>query len=77
MEFSEYCENGVDVGMGLGSVELGWDPESDVEPRLGRSGNEFPELFFFEEEVQWSLVCEDVLEREGEVSMWRVWTVPR
>ena len=37
------------MGMGLGSAELGWDPGSDMEPRLDLSGNEFRELFFLAE----------------------------
>ena len=42
-------------GTGLGSAEWGWDPGSDMEPRLGRSGSELREAFFFvegEEETQ-------------------------
>ena len=45
------------MGMGLGSVELGWDPESDMEPRLDRSGSELRVCFFLEcalAEVQWN-----------------------
>ena len=42
--------------MGLGSAELGWDPDSDMEPRLGRSGRE---VFLREEEEEEDQGCRE------------------
>lgn len=35
----------IDIGMGLGSVELDWDPDSDMDPILCRSGRECLDAF--------------------------------